>query len=61
MSKVGQVYWHVTIALISTLTVYLYFSLVINTYVVVGWIAVTLVWVCLPLIIMQWYMWSNDG
>ena len=47
-------------ALFSTLTVYIYFSLVINTYIVVGWIVVTLFWMVLPVIILQWYMWSKD-
>ena len=60
MSKVRQLYWHVIICLISTLAAYLYFSLVINTYVVVGWIAVTLFWMALPVILLQWYMWSKD-
>ena len=60
MSKVGQLYWHVLFALFSTLTVYIYFSLVINTYIVVGWIVVTLFWMVLPVIILQWYMWSKD-
>jgi len=60
MNKVRQIYWHVTIALISTLVVYVYFSLVINPFIVIGWIVVTLFWMALPVILLQWYMWSTD-
>jgi hypothetical protein len=60
MSKVGLVYWQVTAALFIPFLVYMESSLVINTYIVIGYIVVTLVWVSLPLILLQWYMWSKD-
>lgn len=59
MSSEGKVYWHVLIAMVTICVMYMELMPVINITLAIVLIGGTLLWLVLPVILFQWYMWSD--
>jgi len=59
MSSEGKVYWHVLIAMVTICVMYMKLSFAVNPVLAIVLIGGTLLWLVLPVILFQWYMWSD--
>lgn len=60
MSKVRKIFWHVFIGLIAMFLTYMSVTPVINPFIMIVFVVAIIGWVWLPVILLQWYMWSKD-